>query len=207
VGAAAVRDPGLKAMRRNSRPVCTIRLALARAVHPATAADPVDAWRAAARNDREYVVGRADQTTAQPLRDQAAALWMPNVGLSAAAGVTTRSSQTRGAEFSAPGFGQSTGVDFSTSVANASSGRWAIVATQPLYNPARRTRQQPLGLSAALADMTGRTAGPTPMLRMASLALHRRCAACVPRHWLDRGSPFGPSPPLNTPHGISEPGQ
>ena len=154
-------------MQRNTRTAATIALALACAVHPATAADLVEAWRAAVQNDREYAVGRADQATAQPRRDQAAALWMPNVALTAAAGMATSSSQTRGAAFSAPGFGQSTGVDFSTSVANGSSGRWAIVATQPLYNPARRAQQQQLGLSADLADLAWRAAGQALMLHVA----------------------------------------
>ena len=147
----------------------TLSLALAFAcqAHSATAADLIDVWQAAVQNDKTYAAGRAAQATAQPRRDQAAALWRPNVGLTASVGVASNETDTRGAQFSAPGFGQATGVGFSTSVTNGTSGRWAVTATQPLYNPQRRAQQQQLSLSADLVDLEWQAAGQALMLRTA----------------------------------------
>jgi len=145
----------------------TLWLSLFAVIQSAAAAGLVDVWRAAAQNDKEYAVDRADQATAAPRRDQASSLWRPSVGLTASAGVGTNETQTRGAQFSAPGFGQSTGVGFSTSINNGTAGRWAVVATQPLYNPARRAQQNQLTLSADLADLQWQAAGQALMLRTA----------------------------------------
>ncbi len=127
----------------------------------------VDAWRAATQNDKEYAVARAAHAVAQPRRDQAAALWRPTVGLVGAAGLAGNTGETQGAQFSAPDFGQSRGVGFSTSVTNGTALRWAVTATQPLYNPQRRAEQQQLSLSADLADLQWQAAGQALMLRAA----------------------------------------
>ena len=145
----------------------SLALALACQAHFASAADLIDVWQAAVQNDKTYAAGRAAQATAQPRRDQAAALWRPNVGLTASVGVASNETDTRGAQFSAPGFGQATGVGFSTSVTNGTSGRWAVTATQPLYNPQRRAQQQQLSLSAELVDLEWQAAGQALMLRTA----------------------------------------
>ena len=145
----------------------SLALALACQAQTATAADLIDVWQAALQNDKTYAVGRAAQATAQPRRDQAAALWRPSVGLIVSMGVAANETEARGAQFSAPGFGQSSGVGFSTSVTNGTSGRWAVAATQPLYNPQRRAQQQQLSLSADLADLEWQVAGQSLMLRTA----------------------------------------
>jgi len=161
----------LKAMRSVSRTSSPLALSLALALAcqsgTATAADLIDVWQAALQNDKTHAVSRAAQAAAQPRRDQAAALWRPSVGLSATVGVATVETDTRGAQFSAPGFNQSTGVGFSTSVSNGSSGRWAVTASLPLYNPQRRAQQQQLSLSADLADLEWQAAGQALMLRTA----------------------------------------
>lgn len=125
----------------------------------------VEAWQAAAHNDKEYAVALAARAAAQPRRDQAAALWRPTVGLLASAGVATNESEMRGAQFGAPAFGQSTGVDFSTSVTSGTASRWAVAATQPLYDPKRRAEQQQLSTSADLAELRWQAAGQALMLR------------------------------------------
>ena len=144
-----------------------VGLALACQTPAATAADLIDVWQAALQHDKSYAVGRAAQATAQPRRVQAAALWKPRVGLTATVGLATNVTETRGAQFSAPGFGQSSDVGFSTSVNNGRSSRWAISATQPLYDPQRRAQQQQLSLSADLADLEWQAAGQSLMLRTA----------------------------------------
>ena len=105
--------------------------------HAAAATELAEAWRAATRSDREYALARAAHSAAQPRREQAAALWRPSVGLVGSVGLATNESEARGARFSAPAFGRSTGVGFDTSVTDGTSSRWALAATQPLYAPRR----------------------------------------------------------------------
>ena len=137
------------------------------AISSAHATDLLQAWQAAAQHDRSHAVARAAHAAAQPRRDQAAALWRPNVALTAAAGVGTHDSDVRGAQFSAPGMGQSSGVNFSTSVQGGTATRWALQASQPLYNPQRRVQQQQLTTSADLADVQWQAAQQALMLRTA----------------------------------------
>ena len=127
----------------------------------------LQAWQAAWQHDRELAVARADHARAQPLRDQAAALWRPGVALTAAAGVATGETDMRGAQFSAPGFGRSTGVDFGTSVTGGTATRWALQASQPLYNPQRRAQQQQLGVQADQAELQWQAAQQALVLRTA----------------------------------------
>lgn len=143
-------------------------LAALLAVQPAGAADLVETWQAAQQHDREFAVARAASLTAQPRRDQASALWRPRVMLSATGGIAGNDTQTRGAQFETPAFGQSNDVAFSTSVSNGTLGRWAVSAQQPLYNPERRAQQQQLGLSADLAELEWQAAQQALILRTTS---------------------------------------
>ena len=145
----------------------TIALATALFAQTAAAADLLEVWRAAAQNDKTYAVDSAAHAAAQPRRDQAAALWKPRVGLTASVGIATSETDAQGAQFSAPGLGQSNGVAFSTSVTNGTSGRWAVAAAMPLYNPERRAQQQQLNLSADVAELEWQAAAQTLMLRTA----------------------------------------
>ena len=134
----------------------TSLLALALAAPTARATDLLQAWQAAQQNDRELAVARAAQATAQPLRDQARALWRPGVALTASAGVATGESDMRGAQFSAPGMGASNGVNFSTSVTGGTATRWALQARQPLLNAERRAQQQQLACRPTAPSCNGR---------------------------------------------------
>jgi len=151
-------------MRRIFR---TTLLALACSAPAAWATDLLQAWQAAQQNDRELAVARAAQATAQPRRDQAAALWRPGVAFTATAGLATGESEMRGAQFSAPGLGTSSGVNFGTSVTGGTATRWALQASQPLYNPQRRAQQQQLGLQADRAELEWQAAQQALMLRTA----------------------------------------
>lgn len=142
-------------------------LALACSTPAAWATDLLQVWQAAQQNDRELAVARAAQATAQPRRDQAAALWRPGVAFTASAGLATGESSMRGAQFSAPGMGTSSGVNFGTSVTGGTATRWALQASQPLYNPQRRAQQQQLGLQADMADLEWQAAQQALMLRTA----------------------------------------
>ncbi len=134
---------------------------------PAGATDLLQAWQAAEQHDRGHAVARAAHATAQPRRDQATALWRPNVALTAAAGAGTHDSDVRGAQFSAPDMGTSNGVDFSSSVHGGTATRWALQASQPLYNPQRRAQQQQLGTQADQAELQWQAAQQALVLRTA----------------------------------------
>jgi len=151
---------------RNATAV-VIGLALFHFASSAGAADLLDVWRAAVLNDKSYAVDSAAHSAAQPRRDQAASLWKPRVGLTASVGVATNETDTQGAQFSAPGFGQSSGVGFGTSVTSGTSGRWTIAASLPLYNPERRAQQQQLNLSVDAAELEWQAAVQTLMLHTA----------------------------------------
>lgn len=125
----------------------------------------MQAWQAATQHDKAYAVARAAHAAAQPRRDQSTAIWRPTVGLVGSVGVATHESRTRGAQFEAPGFGQSRDVGFSTSVTNGTATRWALAATQPLYDPKRRAAQQQLSTSVDLAEVQWQAAGQSLMLR------------------------------------------
>lgn len=131
----------------------------------AHATDLLQAWQAAQTHDREHAVARAAHASAQPQRDQATALWRPNVTLSATAGVGSSETDTQGAQFAAPGMNRSNGVDFSTSVTGGTSSRWAIQANQPLYSPQRKAQQQQLRLAAEQADLQWQAAQQALILR------------------------------------------
>lgn len=137
-----------------------------RAQTPA-AVDLMEAWRSALRSDKEYAVARAAHGAAQPRRDQAAALWRPNIGLTGSVGVATHETETRGAQFSAPNFGQSNEVGFNTSVTGGTSSRWALAAKQPLYNETRRAEQRQLATSVDMADLQWQAAWQSLMVRTA----------------------------------------
>lgn len=154
-------------MRAHPAPAALALAATLALAVPAGAAELVDAWQAAQRNDKELAVARAAHAAAQPRRDQATALWRPNVGLTASVGVANSLTEVQGAQFSAPGFGSSTGVGFATSVTAGQTGRWALQASQPLYNPQRRAEQRQLALSADAAELEWQGANQALMLRTA----------------------------------------
>ena len=149
----------------------------------AQAADLAAAFAAAQQHDRSFAAERAAHDTAQPRRDQAAALWRPGVQFQATAGLGSSETDTRGAQFAAPGLGTSQGVDFSTSVNGGASTRWALQASQPLYNPQRRAQQRQLNTAAEVAERSWQVAGQQLAQRVAQawfgLALARESLAVL----------------------------
>jgi len=144
-----------------------IGLALLQLAPQAGATGLLEVWQAAALHDKAHAVDRAAHAAAQPRRELAASLWRPQVGLTASVGVATSETGVRGAQFSAPGFGQSGGVGFSTSVTSGTAGRWALAAAMPLVNPERRAQQQQLNLSVDVADLQWQASAQALMLRTA----------------------------------------
>lgn len=148
------------------RPVHLVLLTLAGSP-AAHATDLLGAWQAAAAHDPAFAAARAAQAAGEARRRQAAALWRPQVALQAGAGIATQENGTRGARFSAPGFGESTGVAFDTSVTGGTSTRYALSLRQPLYGRERGAEGEQLKLAARMAEIEWRNAQQQLMLRVA----------------------------------------
>jgi outer membrane protein len=133
----------------------------------ARAVDLADVWRAAAQSDPEFAAARAAHAAGESRRAQAGALWRPSVMLEGGVARAANETATRGARFSAPGFGQTTGVDFDTSVTSGTSGRVALTVRQPLFNRERDVQASQLRLSAEAADSAWRDAQQALILRSA----------------------------------------
>lgn len=133
----------------------------------AGAADLLQAWQSAQQHDAEFAGARAAYEAGTTRRDQARSLWMPSVALTAGAGRMTSETSMSGAQFSAPGFGQSSGVAFDTSVTNGSMTRYTLSAKQPLISRERQAQSRQLSLSAEGADAEWQNARQSLMLRVA----------------------------------------
>lgn len=185
--------------------------ALALCAVSAQATDLMQAWQAARQHDPQATVADAARAAGETRRAQGASLWRPNVMLSGGAGRMSANSATRGAQFAAPGFGQSSGVSFDTSVNNGSSTRWAVTARQPLYNPERSAQRQQLEIGADSAELQWQAAQQDLMLRTAQryfdvvlaerkLALLRQQQAAVDRAFTEAKDRFelGDAPVTDT---------
>jgi outer membrane protein len=132
----------------------------------ANATDLLQVWQAARQHDPQGAVIDASRAASAAQREQAAALWRPNLGLSATAGVASANSRMEGAQFAAPpGFPATTGVSFGTSVNGGTATRWALNARQPLYNVERQAQRQQLVISADSAEIQWQAAQQDWMLQ------------------------------------------
>ncbi len=142
-------------------------LLLAAAAQGAGAIDLIDAWRAAQKNDLEYVAAQSARQAGQARREQGASMWRPTVQLSGTVGRANNETTTTGAQFSAPGLGTSNGVAFDTSINNGNLTRWAVEARQPLFSRERDARKRQLELAADVAELEWQSAQQGLMLRTA----------------------------------------
>jgi outer membrane protein len=131
----------------------------------AQAADLMQVWQAARQHDPQAAVADAARAAGQTRRAQGAALWRPSVMLSAGAGRSSAQTAMDGAQFSAPGFGQSNGVSFGTSVNNGSATQWRLSARQPLYNAERSAQREQLNIGADAAELQWQAAQQELILR------------------------------------------
>lgn len=144
--------------------VAAATLGLAASAHALTL---TEAWQAAEQHDSQLAAARAAAGIAQPQRQQADALWRPQVTFTASAGLGANDTTMRGAQFTAPGLGTSSGVDFATSIHGGAATRLALQASQPLYNPERRAQQKQLHLQADRTELQWQAAQQGAMLRVA----------------------------------------
>lgn len=143
-----------------------LSLALAALLAPAQALDLMEAWRSAEQRAPEAAQARAAHEAGAARGEQGKALWRPQVMVEAGASKATHETAVRGAQFSAPGFGQSTGVAFDTSVTGGTGTRAALMVRQPLFSRERDAQAQALGLSAQMADAEWTQARQALMLQV-----------------------------------------
>ena len=149
------------------RRLAPLALALSLAAPAAHATDLLEVWRAAATHDPEIAAARAARAAGEARRAQAGALWRPTVALQAGVALADAETAARGAQFSAPGFGQSTGVAFDTSVTGGASTRYALALRQPLYDRERSAQSEQLRIAGDLAERQWQAAQQALILRSA----------------------------------------
>lgn len=129
-------------------------LAIALAWMPqAQALDLVEAWQGALQHAPQAAVAAAARQAGDARTRQARALWRPSVALEGGAGLAGSETSTSGARFSAPGFGQSTGVGFDTSVTDGRATRYALALRQPVYSREREARSRALEIAGEAAEV------------------------------------------------------
>jgi outer membrane protein len=132
----------------------------------AVAADLLEVWQAAKGHDREYLAAQSDKSAGEARRNAGDSLLRPSVNLVASAGVVRESSTMTGAQFSQPVLGTYNNASFSTSINSGTLTRYALQATQPLYDRERSAQKQQLSLSADVADAGMVAADQALMLRV-----------------------------------------
>jgi outer membrane protein len=152
-------------MMRSAALLCAIVWAVASPT--VRAADLVDAWRAAQRNDLEFSAAQSARQAGEARREQGASLWRPSLQFSGTAGKGNNETSTTGARFTAPGFGTVDGASFDTSVNNGNVWRWSLQARQPLISRERDAQKRQLELSADAAELEWQAAQQALMLRTA----------------------------------------
>ena len=141
---------------------------LACAAGTASAADLIDAWHAAQQHDPMLAASGARRDGAAAQRDQARAVWRPNVVAAGSAGRANADSSIDGAQFSAPAFGTSRNVDFQTSIRDGTATSWNLTLTQPLYSGERIAQSRELAAGADAGDAAARRMEQEAMLRTAT---------------------------------------
>ncbi|MGZ8196707.1 MAG: TolC family outer membrane protein [Burkholderiales bacterium] len=144
------------------------------AVVTAFAAEPsladmtlLQALQAAREHDPAFSAARAQSQAGATRERQARALFLPQVHVSGSAGVVSSDQDTRGANFSAPGFGASNDTAFRTRIEAGPTTSLSLVAQQPLYNLERRAGARQLERQAQIAALELKSAEQALMLRTA----------------------------------------
>ena len=138
--------------RFHSKRLSSALLVAALCTPAAHALDLLQTWEQARQHDPQMQVVQATRSSVQAFEAQAQSLWRPVVMGSATVGAMSADSRMQGAQFSAPGFGQSNGVSFGTSASAATSTRWSLQAKQALYSPERQAQQAQLQQAAGVAE-------------------------------------------------------
>lgn len=139
--------------------------------------DLMQAWQGAERHAPDAAVARAAREAGTARGEQARALWRPSVVLEGGASYASGETTVRGAQFSAPGFGSSTGVAFDTSVTGGTATRYALGLRQPVYSRERSARGESLAIAAEAAQHEWTQSRQRLMLRTAEAYFNAALAA------------------------------
>lgn len=154
-------------MRASRTPWIVLALLGATAAHAADAT-LVEAWQGVVAHSPEYAAALARRDAGAAAREAARAVWMPSLMAQGGLAQRTFESETRGAQFAAPGFGSSTGVDFRTSVNGGHGTQWALMAQQPLLDAGRSADAATARARARMADEQFRQTEQALMVRTAA---------------------------------------
>ncbi len=116
------------------------------------AADLLQVWQAAKGHDREYLAAQSDKSAGEARRNAGDTLLKPSVNLVASAGLVRQSSAITGAQFSQAALGTYNNASFNTSINSGTQTRYALQATQPLYDRELSAQKEQLRLSADVSD-------------------------------------------------------
>jgi outer membrane protein len=135
---------------------------------PAQAAqDLASAWQAAQQHDATFSAARAQWQAGQTKQRQSSALFKPQLTVSGSLGATSLDRDTRGAQFSAPGFGSANDAQFRTRIDAGAATNVALVARKPLYNAELTANASQLERQAEIAELQFRFAQQELILRTA----------------------------------------
>ena len=143
----------------------------------AQALDLVQAWQGARQHAPDAAAAHAARAAGAARGEQARALWRPSVVAEGGVSFAGADSAVRGARFSAPGFGQSDGVAFDTSVTGGTASRLALSLRQPVYGRERSARSEALQIAAQAAEFEWRQAQQELMLGTAQAYFDAALAA------------------------------
>jgi outer membrane protein len=135
----------------------------------AFAADLMEVWQAAKGHDPEYLAARSEQSAGDARRRQGDSLSSPSVNFVAGAGVVNQSSAISGAQFSTPSFGTFNNANFNTSINSGFMTKYAVQASQPLYDRELTAQKNQLKLSGDVADMGMVASDRTLILRVTEI--------------------------------------
>jgi len=153
---------------KTARFTALVAAGAALALQPARAGeDLLSAWRAAQIHDPAFASARAEWDAGQTKQRQSRALFGPTVALTASAGYVNSDRDTRGAQFSAPGFGSANDAQFRSKVNDGQATSVGVIARQPLYSASLDAEASQLGRQAQLADVRFRSARQELMIRTA----------------------------------------
>jgi len=138
------------------------------ALEPAWAGeDLLSVWRAAQTHDPAFAAARAEWDAGQTKERQGRALFRPNVALTGSVAYLNSDRDTRGAQFSAPGFGSANDAQFRSKINDGQATNVGVLARQPLYNASLNAEQSQLERQAQLAEVRFRNARQELVLRTA----------------------------------------
>ena len=117
-------------------------------------ADLIEVWRGVSQHDPEISAALSAKLAGTEKRNQALSLWLPNVYITGTSGKMNSSSETQGANFTAPApLGTSSGVGFNTSIKDGTSNACSVQARQPIFSQERLAHTKQLNLGADATEL------------------------------------------------------